>query len=88
MYIVQMADLHIGSATKTVPGERELVNKSIDLIKKWIPKESEILLCLCGDVIDSKKTGDKEIDGDEVKKRYAEAAKLIGIRWKTFISFP
>lgn len=79
MYIVQMADLHIGSATKTVPGERELVNKSIDLIKKWIPKESEILLCLCGDVIDSKKTGDKEIDGDEVKKRYAEAAKLIGI---------
>lgn len=78
MYIIQMADLHIGSATKTVPSEKELVEKSIELIKKWIPKESELLLCLCGDIIDSKKNGDKEISGDEVKKRYGEAAELIG----------
>lgn len=73
MYIIQMADLHIGSAEETVPTEKEFIEKSTGLIKEKIPKDSEILLCLCGDIIDSKDLEDKE----EVQKRYNEAAGLI-----------
>ena len=74
MYIVQMADLHIGSSTKTNPEEKELLSKSAELINNTIPEGETVLLCLCGDIIDSKGLG----AGDaEAGRRYAEAATLL-----------
>lgn len=78
MYIIQMADLHIGSE-KSVGSEETILNESIDLIKATIPKKSNILLCLCGDIIDS----EKKPDDDVVYKRYVEAEKLI----KKFVTY-
>lgn len=75
MYIIQMADLHIGSSAPTVPKEEEFIFKSVELIKEKIPKKETILICLCGDIIDS-----KDISGemnDETQRRYKDAARLI-----------
>lgn len=74
MYIIQMADLHIGSAKKTQPTEKEFLEKSVELIKERIPENSVILLCLCGDIIDSKNL--KPWD-NAAQKRYEEAADLM-----------
>lgn len=76
MYIIQMADLHIGSQKETAPTEEAFIRKSVELIKEKIPKKEEILLCLCGDIIDSK---DLKDDKTEVQKRYDVAKELIGI---------
>ena len=74
MYIVQMADLHIGSSTKTNPEEKELLSKSAELINKTIPEGETVLLCLCGDIIDS---NGLKARGKEAKCRYTEATDLI-----------
>ena len=75
MYIVQMADLHIGSSSRTMPEEKALFLKSVELIKNQIPSNETILICLCGDIIDSEKVlaGSSE----ETKKRYEKAENLI-----------
>lgn len=73
MYIIQMADLHIGSSVPTVPEENQFILESIELIKKEIPKDETILICLCGDIIDSKENPDDQ----ETKRRYQNAANLI-----------
>lgn len=73
MYIIQMADLHIGSSVTTVPGEEDFITKIIELIKEKIPKYETILICLCGDIIDSKENPDDQ----ETKRRYQNAANLI-----------
>lgn len=75
MYIIQMADLHIGSSKPTVPSETEIILKSAELIKAKIPKEETILICLCGDIIDSKDLGSEA--SVETKRRYNEAIELI-----------
>lgn len=80
MYIVQMADLHIGSEIKCFENEDVILSKGIECIKMNIPKGEKILVCVCGDIIDSKKpsTG-KRI---AVRERYAEAAQLFRLMLK------
>lgn len=73
MYIIQMADLHIGSEVGTEPGGDEFISKSAELIKEIIPKGETVLICLCGDIIDSEDLSDAQ----ETKKRYHDAANLI-----------
>ena len=68
-----MADLHIGSSEPTVPEEKEFLEKSVELIKERIPENEKILICLCGDIIDSKNTS-----ADKVKSDYETAAGIIG----------
>lgn len=75
MYIVQMSDLHIGSLAKTVPAEEEFFRRCLDLIKEKIPAGEDILLCLCGDIIDSRNLSAD--DKEEAKKRYDDAAELM-----------
>lgn len=77
MYIVQMADLHIGSSTPTNPEEKELFLKSAELIKKVITSGETILICLCGDIIDSKDLKEETESSKAVKERYAKAAELV-----------
>lgn len=75
MYIVQMADLHIGSSDQTTPKEEEFFLKSAELIKKEIPKNETILICLCGDIIDSKNL--LEESNEVSQQRYDDAVNLI-----------
>lgn len=75
MYIVQMADLHIGSSDPTIPEEEKFFLKSAELIKKQIPRGESILICLCGDIIDSK--GMKVGNSNEIEARYKKAESLI-----------
>lgn len=75
MYIVQMADLHIGSSSRTIPEEKDLFLKSVELIKKQIPLNETILICLCGDIIDS--VGLASGSSEETKERYEKAENLI-----------
>ncbi len=77
MYILQMADLHIGSSAQTNPEGKEIFLRSAELIKREIPSNETILVCLCGDIIDSKGLKDGEKSDKDAGKRYAEAAKLI-----------
>lgn len=72
MYIIQMADLHIGSE-KNEGSEKKILDKSIDEIKSIIPQGAEVLLCLCGDIIDSEKIPDEKAVCD----RYEKAGDLI-----------
>lgn len=74
MYIIQMADLHIGSSEKTFPSETKFIHKIAELIKRNVPPNSTMLICLCGDIIDSKGLKD---DKPEVQSRYQEAIELI-----------
>lgn len=77
MYIVQMADLHIGSSTQTNPEEKELFLKSAELIKKVIPSKETILICLCGDIIDSKELKEGAESSKTAEERYTKAAELL-----------
>lgn len=70
-----MADLHIGASDPTIPEEEEFFLKSAELIKKQIPSEETILICLCGDIIDSK--GMKPGSSNEIEDRYKKAESLI-----------
>lgn len=75
MYIIQMADLHIGSSIETEPDAKNFLSQSVELIKKEIPKNENVLISLCGDIIDS-----KDLDGDskeEAARRYDKAQDLI-----------
>lgn len=75
MYIVQIADLHIGSANKCSEKENIILSRGIEKIKQSIPKNQEILVCVCGDIIDSKNL--LELEEGIAKERYDEAAKLF-----------
>lgn len=77
MYIIQMADLHIGAAVASTPKEDTFIRQMADLIKKKIPQNETILICLCGDIIDSRKL--EENLKDEVSQRYSYATKLINM---------
>lgn len=76
MYIIQMADFHIGSSKSTNPEEEKFIRESVKLIKEHIPPEEHILFCLCGDIIDSEQL---TADGREVEKRYNKAADLVAL---------
>lgn len=75
MYIIQMADLHVGSKYETNPNEIILIHKSVELIKTIVPKGSQILLCICGDIIDSYELSIE--NRDEIIKRYQYANDII-----------
>ena len=77
MYIVQMADLHIGSDIRTNPMESEFFFKAAELIKDKIPFGETVLICFCGDIIDSKGLKEGENSVEVVRARYGEAAGLI-----------
>lgn len=77
MYILQMADLHIGSSIQTNPAEKELFLQSAKLIKDTIPPEETILICLCGDIIDSKGLDEGEESSEVAEERYMKAAELL-----------
>lgn len=77
MYIIQMADWHIGSLTKSEPSEKDIMNQSIsEIIERGsIPEGEKVLICLCGDIIDSDGlSGDEQT---ETKERYKTATKLL-----------
>lgn len=80
MYIVQIADLHIGSESKCLKEERIILSEGIEQIKQYVPKNQNILICVCGDVIDSKNLA-KE-DGKTAKTRYDTAAELFRLMEK------
>lgn len=75
MYIIQMADLHIGSETKCVETEKSILTKGIQEIKRQIPKNQKVMVCVCGDIIDSK--GLTKQSKAKAKGRYEEAAQLL-----------
>lgn len=75
MYIIQVADLHVGSKEKTSRDEMEIINAGISKIKSIIPHDEEILICVCGDNIDSE--GLEESDRTKAKSRYREAAEYL-----------
>lgn len=75
MYIIQMADVHIGSDIKTEPEEKIFLEKSSEKIQEIIPNGESILICLCGDIIDSRSLGDNPVV--EAQHRYDVAEKLF-----------
>lgn len=75
MYIIQLADLHIGSADKCSEKEEEILSKGIEKIKRQIPKNQKILICVCGDIIDSKKLSSRNIK--TASSRYKTAGDLF-----------
>lgn len=75
MYIIQIADLHIGSAVKCLEKENIILSKGIEQIKRHIPKKQKLLFCVCGDIIDSKDSAKWE--KGTAKARYDEAAELF-----------
>lgn len=75
MYIIQIADLHIGSADKCSENEDSILSKGIEKIKHHIPKNQKLLICACGDIIDSKNLSKWE--SGTAKGRYDEAAELF-----------
>lgn len=77
MYIVQVADLHVGSMEKTSRDELDIINASINKIKSMVPTNEEILICVCGDNIDSKKLDTSDLN--ETKSRYKKAAEYLRI---------
>lgn len=84
MYILQLADLHIGSEKKTSKSERNLIKDSIIEIKKKVLENEELLISVCGDIIDSATLSAD--DTNEVETRYREAASLFEIYKQNFES--
>ena len=75
MYIVQIADLHLGSKDNTSRNEKEIIDEGLKKIESLVPKKEKILLCVCGDIIDSAGLESTDIVG--AKKRYSIAAELF-----------
>lgn len=75
MYIIQIADLHIGSADKCLERESVILSKAIEQIKQDIPQKQKLLISVCGDIIDSKNSSGWEKGIAET--RYKEAANLF-----------
>ncbi len=75
MYLLQIADLHVGSSVQTKPDEDKFILLSAEFLKREIPKGETVLICICGDIIDSK--GISGEARDEAKCRYDKALKLI-----------
>lgn len=75
MYIIQMADLHVGAKKQDFDRMENILSSSIEIVQRQIPEKSKVLLCICGDVIDSK--GLNAENRDKCMKRYCLAEKLI-----------
>jgi len=78
MYIVQVGDLHIGSAVSCGEPEEQILAGGVEKIKREIPAGQELLVCVCGDVIDSNGLGSRSgKDKEEARKRYEKAGGLL-----------
>lgn len=79
MYIVQISDLHIGSAKKckNLEEEKQILLGVIEKIKQEVPIEQQLLICVCGDVIDSKNLPKRE--RKKTSERYKGAATLFAL---------
>lgn len=75
MYVIQMADLHIGALNEDIEKEKEILAKGVKEIKSRIPTNQTVLVCICGDIIDSK--GVTECENEIAAKRYEMAVPLI-----------
>lgn len=76
MYIVQMADLHIGSQKKISGNEKDILEEAIKVVEENIEEtEREVFVCICGDVIDSKEV--KKTQKQESMKRYEMASDIL-----------
>lgn len=73
MYLLQIADLHIGSAIHASFSEEEIVTEAIKKISNIVPREEDILICICGDLIDSKDLSDE----NEILQRYKQVGEII-----------
>lgn len=77
MYIIQMADLHIGSDDATNPKEADFMKNCAEIIRKDIAAGSKLLFCICGDIIDSKGLKTSAEDQKIASERYQQAEELI-----------
>lgn len=78
MYIIQVGDLHIGSAINCGEPESQILAGGIEKIKQEVPVGQQLLVCVCGDIIDSKNLGNQiKRDKQATKKRYEQAAELF-----------
>lgn len=77
MYIIQMADLHVGAEGENSGEEKKAIQLAIQVIKNKIEEGEKCLLCVCGDLIDSK--GLKSDDKQEVNRRYQLASQVLSL---------
>lgn len=80
MFILQIADMHIGSAEKCSDGEENIVRKVVEYVKEKVPKNERLLLVVCGDLIDSAPIEeDKQVDSIEAINRFKYAWDILKI---------
>lgn len=78
LYIVQMSDFHIGAENSTKEEDEKILELMTKKIQSVVPKGEQLLLCACGDYIDSSPTSDgKLIEDDEIKSRYNIAKEML-----------
>ena len=75
MYVVQIADLHIGSETECGEPEEIILAGAVEKIKSEIPEGQQLLVCVCGDIIDSKDLRREKLAAE----RYKDAAALFAL---------
>lgn len=82
-YIVQMADFHFGGDHPGPESEKDILEKMAKKIQNVIPPRQKVVLCGCGDYIDSKQVLDKSskrmrnLRDKEVKSRYQDAKETL-----------
>lgn len=80
-YIIQMADFHFGGAYSGKESEKDILKKMAEKIQTEVPSGAKVVLCACGDYIDSKPVSDgssvRELTDDEVAPRYGDAKDVL-----------
>lgn len=80
-YIIQMADFHFGGVHSGKESEKDILKKMTERIQAEIPPGEEVILCACGDYIDSKPVLDgpstRNLTDDEVASRYQDAKEAL-----------
>lgn len=78
-YIVQMSDFHFDGSPATE--EQEILTRMAKRIRQTIPANSTVVLCVCGDYIDSRPITDKKgkhiVTKAEAAARYTTAKRVL-----------
>ena len=77
MYIFQISDFHIGYPSANLNDDKKIIDSMIKQVCDTIGdkgKNESLLVCICGDIIDS---SEKKIKLTTVQKRYDEAKEII-----------
>lgn len=78
-YIVQMSDFHFDGSPATE--EQEILTRMANRIRQTIPANSTVVLCVCGDYIDSRPITDKKgmhiVTKAEAAARYTTAKRVL-----------